>query len=623
MSSSDVTDIEDLLCYLDKCIEDKRQSLDKLCHSKELLFKPWPKPEEKEVKTVPPVVKEEIYTPEEKDGLNLINDLLKKAQKAIILQEKLKKKNEAAEEMGITNKSDKVIQDISNASPQDNQGQQIVSDESRSEEKINSNREACAVDKASERTPSVNEKSLKDLKNHTNATQIKNCSQTAKKPTCATKSQSSVRNADSKTHASSKPAIKISSTSTESRPTSRNSTSSTFSRFSNKQKKIPVHMTAPFKTDPTIKVPKRPSSSKQFIKPEKVVKSKYMNSVKQLSSAKTSAVPKSHTISSKSKSKPSNEIVSSTQQYNNKNSSNGMHDIQPASTDHTSSMENIPIVNIGVESNSVIDIDNLAAEVEKLVVDEIEDIPNEEKLDVPKAFNLLQDGSSLQIPGKLKKLLIKNRELRQTVLKEAVTKKVGNDSRDNFLYKIESMFDKGNDLNIQYRKLQCLNAHAKLLQLLQDVQLETVNELSTPFDVLNSKMMVEFILTTYHELEEETKQILKGGKKIVSSHQHIVVKPSTSLLSNWLPSHLATAEYQAPNELVYRSSKEIQIYSTAYFKFQWLQMQKSIMSSVKSDLLTELKKLDPSSREFIPLYRGIYSLLTCHGNFLPSAIKEA
>ncbi|KAK6187593.1 hypothetical protein SNE40_005586 [Patella caerulea] len=607
----------EFLLILDEIINKKNRHLERLCKDKEILFKQWPKTacdEDEKINVIEDKknVDEEEITCEEKHGMNLVNNLLKRAEKARIVQKKILEKARKSEETSIE-LEDKVHVDGSNnakltlsfveAEPDiDNIKQQVdnnVNDEQKEQSETNLNNEV--ADKTCKVEQLSCTRTVRNVPSQKHVAPIKSTkvNKSSIHPVSLTDSTKSTK-----------------STLKSSRPSSATNT---------RHKQMPVHMSAPFKTDPNVKVPARRINKLAVVSSKPVIKSKYRDTKNARNSdIKTNPSARMSTINEppariKTNAKTSTSEVPLSRSENQAICSDTTVDKLSSTIKCDNLTVNTMNVNEEVESSdSLVDPSKLTDQLEELHIEDKDEAISASK----PIFDLYRDGSSLKIPSQLRKLISQNRKLQQKVSKVSATKKVGVSDRDKFMGNLESIFDKSSDLSLQYRKLQCLTAHTKLQQLLQQLQLENINDLSTPSDVLHAKMMVEFILTAYHDYEEETKNVLSDGNYDRSSYKPISVKYHHSLPSIWLPDNITTEIFDCYDQVTYRSKKEIQKYQTALFQLQLLQLRKSILRIVQTELLPWLQKMDTSSSDYMSVYCGVYSLLTSDGNHLPALVQE-
>ncbi|XP_050394462.2 uncharacterized protein LOC126812225 [Patella vulgata] len=632
--------LEEFLLILDDIIDRKNRHLERLCKDKEILFKQWPKTACDEDDKIDDIedkknVHVEEITCEEKHGMNLVNNLLKRAEKARIVQKKIIEKARKSEETSIE-LEDKVDVDESNNA-------KLTSSVVEADSHIDNTKQQVDI--------IVNEKQIGHVETNPNNevvyktgkdSNIKSKNVLNNKPNVQHSSARTVRNVPSQKHSAPIKSTKVNKDSlnpvrlTDSTKSTKSTLKSSrpSSTTSTRHKQMPVHMSAPFKTDPNVKVPGRRINKSSLVSSKPVIKSKYLDTknaqninIKTNSSARNCMINEIKTNSSANE--PSAPIKTSTKISSSEVSlsrSENQATCSDKTVDQLSSTikcDNVTVDSISANEDvkspdSLIDPSKLVNPLEELCIED-----KDEAISVSKPiFDLYRDGSSLKIPGRLKKLISQNRKLQQKVSKVSVTKKVGVSDRDKFMGNLESIFDKSSDLSLQYRKLQCLTAHTKLQQLLQQLQLENINDLSTPFDVLHAKMMVEFILTAYHDYEEETKNVLAVRNYDRSSYKPITVKYQHSLPSIWLPDNITTEILDCRDQVTYRSKKEIQKYQTALFQLQLLQLRKAILRIVQTELLPWLQKMDTSSRDYMSVYCGVYSLLTSDGNHLPALVQE-
>ncbi|XP_069124583.1 uncharacterized protein [Argopecten irradians] len=248
-------------------------------------------------------------------------------------------------------------------------------------------------------------------------------------------------------------------------------------------------------------------------------------------------------------------------------------------------------------------------------------------------FCLLTDGKKLSIPGKLRRLYANNVRLREKIKLQGITQKVDVcTSRQQFVSKVESMFEL-NEAQSVGRKVSVLtNIYTNLLQILSDLDLrDTANSWSC-YDVLRAKNLVEFILTVFYKTEEErlkfNPDVLSGISSEGRQPRVTITSPEPSVTSQfWSPTFLKMDPYvynvlSRPHScLQYKNSKDLDRYMALVFQIQFEQLQLRLLETIATEVLPSLRCRNYKPGETVWIFRSLYSILTSNMSF-PVIVKD-
>ena len=238
------------------------------------------------------------------------------------------------------------------------------------------------------------------------------------------------------------------------------------------------------------------------------------------------------------------------------------------------------------------------------------------KLDVnasdPEGFVLQEYGSKIAIPKRLRQLCLANVKL-QSKLLASITRKGGQDpthARAIFEKKLKEDID--SSLTVEHEKLiQQVSDHLimyeNLLQLIKCLSHECVNEDTSLYNVMWQQKLLEFIFETFADTQEVYQQLeMEMFVSHYSDNDDRKLFPDVS-------KH-CILEYTNPIQLK---------------KFTLLQHQLKVVH-IEMELLCTLEyslkifqTMDFLQPVTVKLYRCLYSLLCCEGSTFPSMVKES
>ncbi|KAJ8318339.1 hypothetical protein KUTeg_003430 [Tegillarca granosa] len=598
-------------------VEDSNFKLQQYCHQNQTLFKPWPSTEGKKDQTSASTKNEEkkdekvTLTTEEQAGLDMMDKLLMKAQKARNVQNKVNEPK--AHRHRSSPKSPKTgnQHDTSNISPRSydsslgseldeiQQGFHNV-DTSQKHKDIDESQmanEGCTDNKEKRAADKTKSNIRQDSFQKVNKILSKNTSTDSKVRSSLYKTKSEIAQKGSQ----------ITS----------NRNSSGGERGG--KKVVPAHMKAPFKTTPMVTMTKRPPSAKSSTATKSG--SRTGSSVPRSNSSKlndpSKEMKKSENLSKEIKKSEVQKMVSAKVDMEQ---SNIYHYKCDASDDDSDRIHCVETKNKKQETSLSSQQDSNFKEVKEKMEDlKVEDMHMEEK----KPFCLLKDGQNLSIPSNLKRLQGQNIKLRQKFNAEKVTRKVdvGKAGQD-FLTKLESTFEFKEEIDVGYKVYKMYHSYRKLLNLFSKVQMEKITEESSIYEILQARKYLEFILTQFHQLEQDRlnldPEILKRFKNLKfhdTSSVTVCPELKKTSQSHWLPSSITTTDYcditkVCPHLIKYRSYKELYRYTHLTFQIQYIQLQLYSTDVIAMETIPFLQTLDPNSVDFNHVFRCVYSMLS-------------
>ncbi|KAL4240129.1 hypothetical protein ACF0H5_000923 [Mactra antiquata] len=601
-------------------IEEQKLKHEKLIQGIRHLFKPWPIAEQEsntnsqnntqvngkntlnvaEDKQVP------ALTSAEQESLMLVDKMLMKAEKARNIQKKLEEPRKSYLK-GVSNRETK-LDNATSVRKSQNENDMLGC-----ESKISPRSEKTESDKEIDE----NSKLKPFSKNHTSASKSgRHVSNRAKPETLGSKSATS--SATNKTSAS--------RLYTNSRVSSNSKLSQRPQSASSHKANIPVHASAPFKTDPNLGNSKlrttySATNAKTFSKSRGATNSARGRGRANVNQVRISTKASTHSSSVTQPSKGStlqSEEISSTACKENKN------------IDSNNSGDGYVQTNKEVGSEK---IENKASEISNSPRDTDTNVPTtnsvKTQLIEKKGFDLSKDGATLTIPGKLKKLLHHNQKLRQKLNTLNLKKKVDcPDTAEQYTLMVEQFFCDKEEQYIQHegrKAQQILHTYTYLTSLLDSLNLEKLTVDTHPEDIYRCKKIMEYILIKYQETEELLHTINFGKLSTISTFRGS--KEQTTPVSTvdhsylWYTRNLPAGR---PPQYGYKYSsyKQLERYTDIMYQLQLTQLQIDVMDTVARLLLPLLKSLDPASSEYVQVLRASYSLLSVNHHCIPVIVKD-
>ncbi|XP_076460181.1 uncharacterized protein LOC143293150 [Babylonia areolata] len=618
------------LCDLLAAVHIKQQQYDQAVSACQVLLKPWPRKTQesesaakKEVPDRNGNAADVQISPREEAELKVVNDLLKRAQKARV-KTTSKKVQEQNEDDLQSSRSGKELWE---------------SCDSKSQTIQESSQKEGAPSFCSK--PILVVKSDDDLKKNTSSTHTERPANNVAK-----KQQQRTQPVRERGDQSSRPLRKNHSavpTLSKPPPTLDQKRSKSFEKVessrapsrprSGRASFKPAHTTAPFKTDPNLHVPK--CSAKNSIRPVKQhPASKRQNYVGD-KNYMTRVLPPVG-----SDSDPSPSLVPSVEECNvlqenvlqdfcDTHSLQSSEEPQPGAEHQTGSSHeeklNSKLTSVTLESDSARDVSSrsLDAGVKALPSEDSSSKSGEKEI---KQFSLLSDGSKINIPPKARRAFAKNQQLRKKMSQRNTGRKSESESDDlgqKFADKLEQLFDPEEELVYRQKALECLRTHQQLLELLAQLDLEHLTETSRAEDILRAKMLAEFVLSNFSAYSEEVNMLSKVQFPDIPA----VVEPphkDAGNLYSWLPASLQGENPCSADRLVYTSKAELNQYMTMLLRLQTLQCRRQMLDILISDVLPWLyqQQQDCCQEDFGAIFSGVYALLASDGSQMPVLICD-
>lgn len=253
-----------------------------------------------------------------------------------------------------------------------------------------------------------------------------------------------------------------------------------------------------------------------------------------------------------------------------------------------------------------------------------------ENLHCEKRFDLKKDGATLSVPNKLKKLVYQNRKLRQKLYTQNVTQKVNSPQTcSEFPGHLQHTFgdEEAQETQLQAKQAQhIVQTYTSLSQMLEGLHLDHISANSDPADIYYCKKMVEFILLSFQEMEQLLHTTDFSNLKSATIHSGCPVPKlpvtESSSMSVWYHKNSSTDCAHPVPVYQYHSYKQLETYMNLVFQVQSLQLQIDVMDTVARLLFPLLHTLNPSTREFAQVLRTSYSLLSVNPNHMPVVVKD-
>ncbi|XP_070187741.1 uncharacterized protein [Littorina saxatilis] len=518
------------LCDLLKAVQTKRNQYDQASRACQILLQPWPKQSEhrgaggKNAENKNGNAQENPADPHEDAELKFVNDVLSKAQKTRVkLSSKIPK-----DDLGITDvelatgKGKKQLWEI--CKPEDTQ-----KPEKKPDAELKDNLKAVPVIQAAE---PLQQNSWTACSRNSSHTQHKKPhgrpgpSKETVRPGSA-KGSGTGNKVHSTLSSATKPTLVTDSNSIESARSVQSQT-----RPKSGQGKVkPAHMTAPFQTNPNLHAPRRQGrgtvpAAKQRHPTKNHIHSavgRHKNSVQggnargQMKvlppifpemSQSVSSSPDVHlqdfcdtpvsTTNEHAETTPSNN-----EHYGNKDDSSSF---QPSSREPPST----EMSKLNLLSNSV--NGEIGKESGDTRSTHLQDLHKTTDKQDAQRFSLLSQGASLTIPAKVRRAFAKNQQLKNKMLQNGEQKKTkskGHNMGQEFADKLQQLFDTEEEVVYRQQTLECLYMHQRLADVLKQLDLDGVTELSSPYDVLRAKALTEFVLSSFSMYAEDANMLSK------------------------------------------------------------------------------------------------------------------
>ncbi|XP_060074894.1 uncharacterized protein LOC132554587 [Ylistrum balloti] len=406
------------------------------------------------------------------------------------------------------------------------------------------------------------------------------------------------------------------------------------------KKVVAAHLTAPFQTNPRLSIPKRQvekrisSGAKCKTVIPSQTKSSFPSKKSAMSAQRSSgAVEKKTSIGAVEKKAGEDNLIFKKESEITEEVEKTVDDM--SSDDRTTSAHNSSIESYQSKDQEeemfVNAKQNLV--VEKLGNLKVNDEPDTQETEKDKRFSLLTDGKKLSIPGKLRRLYASNVRLREKMKLQRMTQKVDAcTSRQEFLSKVESMFEWSEAQSVGRKVTAIINIYTNLLQLLSDLDLRDTADTWSCYDVLRARSLVEFILTVFYKTEEER---LKFNPDILSS---IACDGRQLPVQVTLPHVPFTSQFWSPasikldpcvyntlsrpnNCLQYKSSRDLDRYMNLVFQIQYEHLQLRLLDTIATKALPMLRSGHYQPSETVRMFRSLYSILSSNKSF-PVIVKD-
>ncbi|XP_078602054.1 uncharacterized protein LOC144876523 [Branchiostoma floridae x Branchiostoma japonicum] len=254
-----------------------------------------------------------------------------------------------------------------------------------------------------------------------------------------------------------------------------------------------------------------------------------------------------------------------------------------------------------------------------------------------KRFLLKEDASELVIPGKWKKLCAQNLKFRQKV-REMQLKQEQSTHKQHFVDRLERGFsniEEYSDVEIPYKLVDIQRKKGRLLEMVQEADIQSLSLDSSWQDICHAKVLLEFVHSQFRELISDVSQIKDTSRNTVRNSMQIQLSAvssegmsdtASSTAHMWLPEELVHRKClemsHSPEVMVYNDLKDLQRIITLQHEAQILQLHIHIQKLVGDRILPLLQAMDRKNPEFLSLYRTVYSILTTGGERFPTLVRD-
>ncbi|GFR99885.1 hypothetical protein ElyMa_004539600 [Elysia marginata] len=565
-------------------INKKQHALEEECHMLNELLKPWPLPKNEASKIqseIHPshkkVSTDEHLSKEEQEALLTVEKLLKKAQ----ITRQVKTKSKVQEENNFSSTKESSFDDSTRTAPQQSK---------------NTHDHHCKTQTFSVDTqPHSGRLLYKDhvTSNHSHADAHKYSSSGSNASSPAQSSQTLNKNISSKNKPQSHQPV--SHTNRPSRPAS------------GKNRYVPVHMSAPFKTE-NLKMPMRRKN-------HTLSQSRHTTSSKPrpdsgLSCASYKTLPAiKHAGGGKTNCNHSKLEEISVQSDDGASIITQDNHRRTETSNLGDSSEESNFVTAGeTEIDGQPDIQKPQQSTETGIENELE------------RFALKRDGSSLKIPGKLAKLVNLNNSLCQQCSAARLIKKVSQStSGQQFVDRLQGEWTISEELWTRVRAFTCLRAHRNLLEMFQGLELEKLTAQSSYQALYKAKRTLEFILSMFASLQEESDYLSRVQFREVDPLPQNNQGSRESDLSNISFSDCHQG-YQNEDLEQYLKQYLNGCEEWTHLKFteKYLSIQMWLLELVRSEWW---QALSADTRDASVL-QGLYSLVSSGGQFPPAFVSN-
>eukprot|EP00058_Branchiostoma_floridae_P026240 XP_002611730.1 hypothetical protein BRAFLDRAFT_128731 [Branchiostoma floridae] len=253
-----------------------------------------------------------------------------------------------------------------------------------------------------------------------------------------------------------------------------------------------------------------------------------------------------------------------------------------------------------------------------------------------KRFLLKEDASELVIPGKWKKLCAQNLKFRQKV-REMQLKQDQSTHKQHFVDRLERVFSNNeecSDVEIPYKLMDIQRKKGRLLEMVQEADIQSLSQDSSWQDICHAKVLLEFVNSQLRELISDVSQIKESENAVRNSKLVQLTAVASEEMSDtasstahmWLPEELVHRKClemsHSPEVMVYNDLKDLQRIITLQHEAQILQLHIHIQKLVGDRILPLLQDMDRKNPQFLSLYRTVYSILTTGGERFPTLVRD-
>ncbi|GFO02499.1 hypothetical protein PoB_002900400 [Plakobranchus ocellatus] len=384
---------------------------------------------------------------------------------------------------------------------------------------------------------------------------------------------------------------------------------------SGKNRYVPVHMSAPFKTEENLKMPARktnhtysvPKAASSKSRPSSGLSSrsyKTLPAIKNgndVQSNETNSLKKAdHACDNLSGRLPSQEDILGTGSLN-------------GDTDFVNNYQ-LLTENLSPEGPTPSAVFASAQEKDSTrshcEFAETEVKPEEEH------FTLKKNGSSMKIPGKLAKLVSMNNSLREQCLASQLLKKVSpDDSGQRFIDSLQAEWKISEELWTRVRALTCFRAHKILLDMICALNLAELSDESSYQEVYRAKRTLEFVLSMFASLQEESEYLSQ-----VQFRRIKCVPTQTLTEHDHVLKDIPLPKYQKgfKDKDIAEYLKGCKKWTQLKFTENYLCIQQRLLELVHEEWWENCSQdaWDPS------VLQALYSLLSSGGQFLPAFVAD-
>ncbi|XP_062586924.1 uncharacterized protein LOC134248541 isoform X2 [Saccostrea cucullata] len=239
-------------------------------------------------------------------------------------------------------------------------------------------------------------------------------------------------------------------------------------------------------------------------------------------------------------------------------------------------------------------------------------------------FLLLKNGSNIEIPVKLRKLVSVNHKLRQKLSVRRMTEKVDSrKSRQDFIDSVEQMFelDPGYEVTLSVERVE--REYEALRETLEGLTTEVSDDETHAFEVLRTKKMLELVLTRFYQLQEEVsiQNTDLGHLNLLKPDPHRGPSPPGSRSAMvWSD---CIDKYTLPilnHHVQYHSDRQLECYLHLVFQLQYKQLVNKLQRILVSNITDLMETADLSPGDYMQLLRSF--CFTTDSKTYPVVVKD-